>query len=237
MLMFQPLRKYADFKGRARRAEYWSFMVLQGIAYGLLVFFAFTSVLGKDLASGMASMLMTLGVMGLLSLALFLPNLAVLARRMHDINLTAWWLLLLLPNVFSNMKTMSTLMALGKMQSVSPELLASQMAGTGAVSIMAMLCSLALFVMTVWPGTRGDNRFGPDPKGGSTVDIRVFDDERVDAAIAEAKAKAGQRERDPDYKPVFDFTSPLPTTTAAVAPPPPMSPAPARTAPTFGKRR
>jgi uncharacterized membrane protein YhaH (DUF805 family) len=235
MLMFQPLRKYADFKGRARRAEYWSFMLLQGIAYGLLVFFAFTGMLGKDLGSGMASMLMALGIMGLLSLALFLPNLAVLARRMHDINLTAWWLLLLLPNVFANMKAMSILMTLGKMQDMSPDMLASQMAGTGAVSVVAMLCSLALFVMTVWPGTRGNNKFGPDPKGGSTVDIRVFDDERIDAAIAEATAS--KRERDPDYKPVFDFTSPLPTATAAVAPPPPVSTVPARTTPTFGKRR
>jgi uncharacterized membrane protein YhaH (DUF805 family) len=236
MLMFQPLRKYADFKGRARRAEYWSFMLLQSLAYGLIVGFALTGLGAKDLGSGIATVLMAFGILGLVSLALFLPNLAVLARRMHDINLSAWCLLLLVPSVLANMKTMSTLMTLGKTQNMSAEVLASQLAGTSMISIVAMLCSLAVFVITVWPGTSGNNKFGPDPKGGSTVDIRVFDDDRIDAVIAEAKAE--KRERDPDYKPVFDFTSPSPAAGAPPsAPPSPAAMAQSRQTPTFGKRR
>lgn len=234
MLMFQPLRKYADFKGRARRAEYWSFMLLQSLAYGLIVAFALTGLGAKDAGSGIATVLMAFGILGLVSLALFLPNLAVLARRMHDINLSAWFLLLLVPNVVANFQTMGTLMTIGKTPNMSAETLAAQMAGTGVITIVAMLCSLAVFVITVWPGASGHNKFGPDPKGGSSVDIRVFDDDRVEAAIAEAKAE--KRERDPDYKPVFDFTSPVPAAPAA-NPPAQASLAQARQTPTFGKRR
>ena len=32
-LMFQPLRKYADFQGRARRMEYWLFVLFQWIVF------------------------------------------------------------------------------------------------------------------------------------------------------------------------------------------------------------
>jgi uncharacterized membrane protein YhaH (DUF805 family) len=231
MLMFQPLRKYADFKGRARRAEYWYFALFQSVAYILLCVFAFSGF-GKDPIAGAATMLLCFGIMGLMSLALIIPSLALLARRLHDINLTAWWMLLMVPNMFSYMKNVSLLMTLAKTSNLSQDALSSQMAGTSIIGIIAILCSLALFVMTVWPGTRGDNRFGPDPKGGRTVDISVFDEDRVEAAIAEAKS--GKRERDPDYKPVFDFTSPA---AATDAPRPAPTTAMARQTPTFGKRR
>ena len=65
-------RKYADFKGRASRSEYWwftLFVVLVSIAAGLL----------GDAANA------------LVALALFLPYLAVSARRLHDTGRSGWW--------------------------------------------------------------------------------------------------------------------------------------------------
>lgn len=76
------LSKYADFDGRARRAEYWWFVLFSIL--GQLVL----AVLDAIVLRG-AQILPTLFV-----LALFLPALAVGARRLHDRDMSAWWLLL-----------------------------------------------------------------------------------------------------------------------------------------------
>jgi uncharacterized membrane protein YhaH (DUF805 family) len=70
------LSKYADFSGRASRSEYWWFML-----FGVLISCAGASI--NDT------------VYGLVCLALLLPHLAVAVRRLHDINHSAWWILLL----------------------------------------------------------------------------------------------------------------------------------------------
>ncbi|HBS50597.1 MAG TPA: DUF805 domain-containing protein [Rhodobacteraceae bacterium] len=75
--------KYATFEGRARRSEYWwwfLFLLLSNLVLGLLdgaLFGENTAILGP-----------------LFSLAVFLPSLAVGARRLHDTGRSGWWLLL-----------------------------------------------------------------------------------------------------------------------------------------------
>jgi uncharacterized membrane protein YhaH (DUF805 family) len=80
--------KYADFSGRAARAECWWFIlftILVGIVAGIIDGLAGT-VYGPNI-----------GVVGTItSLALLLPSLAVGARRLHDTSRSGWWLLLLL---------------------------------------------------------------------------------------------------------------------------------------------
>jgi uncharacterized membrane protein YhaH (DUF805 family) len=77
--------KYVTFSGRARRAEYWWFVlatVLVSIVLGVI-----DAVIG-------------FGEFGLLSniwsLAVFLPSIAAGARRLHDTDRSAWWLLIML---------------------------------------------------------------------------------------------------------------------------------------------
>ncbi len=71
--------KYADFNGRATRAEYWWFMLFIVLLTVLLGF-----------ASDMLS--------SLFCLAMLLPSIAAAARRLHDTGRTGWWQLLgLLP--------------------------------------------------------------------------------------------------------------------------------------------
>jgi uncharacterized membrane protein YhaH (DUF805 family) len=75
--------KYVTFTGRARRPEYWYwilFGVLVAIVAGVLDALLFTN-------SGVFSALSSFG--------LLLPNLAVTARR-HDIDRSAWWILIVL---------------------------------------------------------------------------------------------------------------------------------------------
>ena len=101
-LMFQPLRRYADFYGRARRTEYWLFRLFEAVVYAVLfaVFFGVMSVgdaVGRTTAAyeGYAAFG---GVIIILSgaawLGLLLPGLAVTARRFHDVGASAWLLLL-----------------------------------------------------------------------------------------------------------------------------------------------
>jgi uncharacterized membrane protein YhaH (DUF805 family) len=78
--------RYVQFRGRARRSEYWYwilFVVLVSIALAIVDGFIF----GFDEND--------LAVLGpLFSLGTFLPSLAVGFRRMHDLGRTAWWLLI-----------------------------------------------------------------------------------------------------------------------------------------------
>lgn len=85
-MMIAPLKKYADFQGRARRAEYWMFVVFQILVY-IAVAIVSMIVSGGDTNSAAASALM-----GLVTLGLLLPSIAVTVRRLHDTNRTGWWI-------------------------------------------------------------------------------------------------------------------------------------------------
>jgi uncharacterized membrane protein YhaH (DUF805 family) len=81
-------KKYAVFTGRAGRPEFWWFM-----CFGLLVWLATTSVDG--LRTGSNAYLDGGGVATLVaSLLLFLPQLSVWVRRLHDGDHSGWWLLI-----------------------------------------------------------------------------------------------------------------------------------------------
>jgi uncharacterized membrane protein YhaH (DUF805 family) len=96
-LMFQPLRKYAEFQGRARRSEFWLFWLFCFVV-GLVV-----QMVGGA-AGGMADPTNPMGfyagpggiVLMLFWLAVLIPSLAVSFRRLHDTERSAWWLLIAL---------------------------------------------------------------------------------------------------------------------------------------------
>jgi uncharacterized membrane protein YhaH (DUF805 family) len=79
------LKKYAVFSGRARRKEYWMF-VLFNIIFSVVAIML-DNVLGtasKDLGYGV--------IYGLYVLAVLLPGLAVTVRRLHDVGKSGWWI-------------------------------------------------------------------------------------------------------------------------------------------------
>jgi uncharacterized membrane protein YhaH (DUF805 family) len=71
----QTLKKYADFKGRASREEFWCFFVFVIVANAL------AGLVGLLLGFGPA-----LG--GLIGLLLLIPQVAVAVRRLHDLGKT-----------------------------------------------------------------------------------------------------------------------------------------------------
>jgi len=136
-----PLRRYAQFRGRAARREYWLWQLFLIVAIVLLSiadtklglggsFDRHADFSGPGLSAGFAfnGGLLT----WIFALAVLLPSLALSVRRLHDTDKSAWWLLLVLVLLFG---------------------------------------WIALLVFTMTEGTRGANRFGPDPIARSAPDF------------------------------------------------------------------
>lgn len=73
-------RNYVGFTGRARRSEFWWWVLFQ-----VLVSFVAASLWGISRSSALY---------GLTTLILFLPALALEVRRLHDVGRSGWWLLI-----------------------------------------------------------------------------------------------------------------------------------------------
>lgn len=77
----QVLQKYTVFEGRARRKEYWFFVLFN------LIITIVISVVESGIGTG--------GVLGIIyMLGVFLPSVAVAIRRLHDTDRSGWWLLI-----------------------------------------------------------------------------------------------------------------------------------------------
>lgn len=79
---------YTNFKGRARRSEFWYFYLFDLIISA--IFSVLSAILGNVPVVGTLITILS----ALVALAILVPGLAVSFRRMHDIGKSAWWFLL-----------------------------------------------------------------------------------------------------------------------------------------------
>ena len=80
------LKKYAVFNGRARRKEYWMFVLINVLISAAL---------------GFVGGLIGLSIIGsIYSLAVLVPSIAVGVRRMHDTDHSGWFLLIPFYNLY-----------------------------------------------------------------------------------------------------------------------------------------
>jgi uncharacterized membrane protein YhaH (DUF805 family) len=86
-------KRYTDFQGRSRRAEYWWVYLFNLII--ILVLYMIMIFIG-GMAQGEMNILgiLCMIIILLYSLAVLIPGLAIAFRRMHDRDMSAWWLLL-----------------------------------------------------------------------------------------------------------------------------------------------
>lgn len=124
--MILPLKRYADFKGRSRRKEYWMFLL--GVVIAAIFVALIETALGMDGSIGGTYGPLTL----LLILGIIIPSLAVQIRRFHDQDKSGWFVL---------------------------------------IGFIPLLGSLIVLVFMCLEGTRGPNRFGPDPKNPYSEDV------------------------------------------------------------------
>ena len=78
-------KKYANFSGRASRSEFWYFYLFTYSIYAILI------ISGIYIAS------IFFWILGGFFLVTFVPFIAVIARRLHDINKSGWFQILPLP--------------------------------------------------------------------------------------------------------------------------------------------
>jgi uncharacterized membrane protein YhaH (DUF805 family) len=80
-------QKYANFSERARRKEYFLFVLVYVILNVVFVVI--------DVGTGTFNEAISMGALtGIFVLAMIVPGLAVSVRRLHDTNRSGWWLLI-----------------------------------------------------------------------------------------------------------------------------------------------
>ena len=96
------IKNYTLFKGRASRTEFWYFMLYWSIFYIIII--AIDKVLGGNFINiktlpfsefiPLAKLVEEVGLLTLIYRPLtIVPSLAVISRRLHDINKSGWWCL------------------------------------------------------------------------------------------------------------------------------------------------
>ena len=135
-----PLKNYAIFGGRARRAEFWVFL-----AFATLLQMALRYV---DQIRGAEPIAAEMGLAELcITLVLLLPTVAVGVRRLHDSGRSGLWIFL----GYGPLALINLPMAVD--QSMKLVLSGALIMGAGALLIIMLL-----------PGNAGQNRYGPDPR-------------------------------------------------------------------------
>lgn len=144
----RALLKYAVFKGRARRKEFWMFVLVSQL---IAICFYF---LDKTLGSMWI-------INSIYSLATLLPSMAVLTRRLHDTGQSGWWVIgdygitfLFLGLCFAFPLVLDT-----PDHIVPPIFLWSFI----SILFLGFILQIVITVFACQKGTMGDNRFGPDP--------------------------------------------------------------------------
>lgn len=181
-LMFQPLKRYFDFQGRARRSEYWLFYLFQ-----------FVVSMSLSLLQGVGGLVAGLvaGINFIFALGILVPSIAVGVRRFHDTNRTGLWLLfypavMIVSLIVTLVVARDAVAQMGQnFQNLDPSSLESgdpqaNMAVYGAMAPIALYVMLPTWLaslVTLWfhvqDGTPNANRFGTDPKGRGVTESVV----------------------------------------------------------------
>jgi len=133
-----------SFHGRLNRKPYWTMVIATTVVFILLLLLALATIREY----GLEFLLVTIAILVILYVPLIWIGLALGAKRLHDRDKSAWWLLVFyaLPTILST--------AADRMEDVQ-----------------FIILRLISFAITVWAfvelgclrGTVGPNRYGPDP--------------------------------------------------------------------------
>jgi len=80
-------KKYFDFKGRSTRSEYLFFVLFYTL--GTIFWAAAATFLGTTHTKAIF-----MALLGLYMMIHIIPSLSLIVRRLHDINKSAWWILI-----------------------------------------------------------------------------------------------------------------------------------------------
>lgn len=177
----RPLKRYAQFSGRASRAEFWWFFLAVFVLY-FVVWIGVWTVLGIAAVSQRqppGAILGSLGAMfiilGLFWLAILIPSIAVQVRRLHDTNRSGWWLgafwLLYFAYIILTLGIVGSAMRTAIGGAADPPFSRGLFGGAMLFGFVFFIYSIALFVFYCLPGTKGPNKYGEDPYGGRLDEV------------------------------------------------------------------
>jgi len=158
-------KKYADFSGRARRAEFIGFYVIAASV--------FLSVLGLCYLScslGKSPMIAwsLLAFLGVYLLLVITPAFSVFARRLHDLNYSFW---MSFPMVFimSVVRFQMLAFILVRLLKFKVNRLKDYIPSVGQFDFLffvvgALVSLLFVGMLACREGTKGTNQYGPNPK-------------------------------------------------------------------------
>ncbi|MCW8847033.1 MAG: DUF805 domain-containing protein [Gammaproteobacteria bacterium] len=135
----EAVKKYADFKGRATRKEFWIFSLIYTVIY--VLFGVLDALVG------------TMVIQFIFGLVMSVPCVSVTTRRLHDTGRSGWWqLLFILPLI--PVVGLFALVMLGVADVLNLVVFAC-VAWMGACIVLLVFLAQA---------SQGDNRYGPKPQ-------------------------------------------------------------------------
>ena len=160
-LLLTTLKKSFTFKGRATRKEFWLFVIT---AYIINLFLG-------GIAAGMGKITDVLAipfavVLLLLDIFFIFPTISVAVRRLHDLNLTGFWLWYLSPLGLAIVFMVNLLNLDNSCNSVMEKV--NKTCTTWVSWLFLPLfwwfgAPIALFLLFLYKGKEEDNDFGPNP--------------------------------------------------------------------------
>ena len=172
-------KKYSDFSGRARRKEWWSYILFQLLIFIVPVVLFVATTVGEMMSDPDTIQYMSQNpddeeyiyslmsgnvyfwAMMIVGLLLLVPWLAVTCRRFHDVGISTglFWVvggLTILINV------------IGLLALIEPGVIPH--AVTSINNILSFLTGVVVLVIAFIPGKVGPNAYGPDPKPAPTYE-------------------------------------------------------------------
>lgn len=140
-----------DFNGRSRRSEFLVFLAAIMLVWALiagayLIFFDSIRVPNGEY----------------MEFALWIPAVPLFVRRLHDQNKTGW-IAIVLPALLVMKVYERAQFEAGNL--VSPDL-------GFPITVVEGVLVITFWVLVFWPGSKGENRFGPDPRQQYIVAVR-----------------------------------------------------------------
>ena len=155
---------YANFKGRARRSEYWYFVLF--------------NILVSLVLSGLTLISPKLNILNsIYSLVVFIPGLAVAVRRLHDIGKSGWtYLIVLIPAIVLVILSAFVVVATGGTYGYgkSSDLSIGLIAVFFIALIATLVCAIIFIVWMCRDSEPGTNNWGPNPKEQTTDNTNQY---------------------------------------------------------------
>lgn len=147
------LRLFFSFRGRASRGGFWLVSLTWGVL-GLLFDYAWTATGAAKVRVGESHLVDA--AFWLPMLVLLVSSFAVAVKRLHDRNKRAWWMLLfyVAPPVIQTLASLTDL---------------DSAVFVWLMALSGVLTLWALIELGCLAGTRGPNRYGPDPLAPASV--------------------------------------------------------------------